>query len=71
MLFGLGRLHAAALVRRFNVYVTQPEIKPGCILRRSNYNVLEGRKLVSRKEVRARFGWVGMQARWLKRRSAQ
>lgn len=35
---------------RFNVYVTQPEIKPGCVLRRSNYNVLESRKLVSRDE---------------------
>lgn len=34
----------------FNVYVTQPEIKPGCVLRRSNYNVLETRKLVSRDE---------------------
>ena len=35
---------------RFNVYVTQPEVKPGCVLRRSNYNVLENRKLVSRDE---------------------
>jgi len=35
----------------FNVYVAQPEVKPGCILRRSNFSVLEGRKLVSREEV--------------------
>lgn len=35
---------------RFNVYVTQPEVKPGCVLRRSNYNVLEKRNLVSRDE---------------------
>ena len=36
---------------RFNVYVAQPEIKPGCILRRSNVNVLERRKLVSKEAV--------------------
>lgn len=35
----------------FNVYVTQPEVKPGCILRRSNVNVLEKRGLVKDKEV--------------------
>eukprot|EP01025_Chloroclados_australasicus_P032183 TRINITY_DN3259_c0_g1_i4.p1 TRINITY_DN3259_c0_g1~~TRINITY_DN3259_c0_g1_i4.p1 ORF type:complete len:260 (-),score=25.43 TRINITY_DN3259_c0_g1_i4:343-1122(-) len=35
----------------FNVYVSQPEVKPGCVLRRSNYNVLENRQLVNRKEV--------------------
>ena len=43
---------ATALTRahRFNVYVTQPEVKPGCVLRRSNYQVLESRKLVSKDE---------------------
>eukprot|EP01024_Parvocaulis_polyphysoides_P073769 TRINITY_DN9512_c0_g3_i2.p1 TRINITY_DN9512_c0_g3~~TRINITY_DN9512_c0_g3_i2.p1 ORF type:complete len:270 (+),score=18.45 TRINITY_DN9512_c0_g3_i2:31-810(+) len=35
----------------FNVYVSQPEVKPGCVLRRSNYNVLEKRSLVNNKEV--------------------
>eukprot|EP01023_Acetabularia_acetabulum_P041555 TRINITY_DN4052_c0_g2_i6.p2 TRINITY_DN4052_c0_g2~~TRINITY_DN4052_c0_g2_i6.p2 ORF type:complete len:264 (-),score=28.52 TRINITY_DN4052_c0_g2_i6:154-945(-) len=35
----------------FNVYVSQPEVKPGCVLRRSNYNVLENRQLVNNKEV--------------------
>jgi len=30
----------------FNVYVTQPEVKPGCVLRRSNWAVLESRSLV-------------------------
>ncbi|EFJ41546.1 hypothetical protein VOLCADRAFT_107632 [Volvox carteri f. nagariensis] len=35
----------------FNVYVSQPEVKPGCILRRSNVNVLEGKKLVSSQQV--------------------
>jgi hypothetical protein len=29
----------------------QPEVKPGCILRRSNFNVLEREKLVDSKQV--------------------
>lgn len=37
---------------RFNVYIAQPEVKPGCILRRSNFNVLEQRRLVSKSTVR-------------------
>jgi len=37
----------------FNVYVAQPEVKPGCVLRQSSVNVLEKRKLVSDKEVSA------------------
>ena len=40
------------VVRRFNVYVTQPEVKPGCVLRRSNWSVLEGRSLVDNDQVR-------------------
>lgn len=36
---------------RFNVYVAQPEVKPGCVLRQSSVNVLEKRKLVTDKEV--------------------
>ena len=35
----------------FNVYVTQPEVKPGCVLKRSNVNQLEQRKLLSDKQV--------------------
>lgn len=34
----------------FNVYVTQPEVKPGCVLRRSNYSILEKKELVSNKQ---------------------
>ncbi|GAB4818908.1 hypothetical protein N2152v2_005954 [Parachlorella kessleri] len=37
----------------FNVYVSQPEVKPGCVLRRSNVNVLESRSLVTSQEVQA------------------
>jgi Protein of unknown function (DUF3172) len=36
---------------RFNVYVAQPEVKPGCVLRRSNVRELESRNLVDSKEV--------------------
>jgi len=35
----------------FNVYVAQPEVKPGCVLRRSNWSVLESRKLVNKEMV--------------------
>ena len=43
-----------AAARRFNVYVAQPEVKPGCVIRRSNISLLEKKKLVSDKEVRSR-----------------
>lgn len=33
----------------FNVYVAQPEVKPGCVLRRSNWSVLERRNVVDKK----------------------
>lgn len=39
------------LCRRFNVYVAQPEVKPGCVLRRANIGLLEKKKLVTDKEV--------------------
>lgn len=34
------------------MYVAQPEVKPGCVLRRSNVKVLESRQLVTNDEVR-------------------
>lgn len=49
----------------FNVYVTQPEVKPGCVLRRANVQVLESRGLVSTKQVQScknrmnTFAYVG------------
>uniref|UniRef100_A0A7I4FDQ3 Uncharacterized protein n=1 Tax=Physcomitrium patens TaxID=3218 RepID=A0A7I4FDQ3_PHYPA len=49
----------------FNVYVSQTEVKPGCVLRQSNWSVLEARGLVTSDEVRAckrnmnTFGFVG------------
>jgi hypothetical protein len=35
----------------FNVYVSQPEVKPGCVLRKSNVKALEDRKLVTPDQV--------------------
>lgn len=35
----------------FNVYVSQPEVKPGCVLRRANFNVLESRGLIDSQQV--------------------
>jgi hypothetical protein len=37
---------------RFNVYVSQPEVKPGCVLRQSNIRELERRNLIKPSEVR-------------------
>eukprot|EP00238_Polyblepharides_amylifera_P008272 CAMPEP_0196588122 /NCGR_PEP_ID=MMETSP1081-20130531/59640_1 /TAXON_ID=36882 /ORGANISM="Pyramimonas amylifera, Strain CCMP720" /LENGTH=272 /DNA_ID=CAMNT_0041910533 /DNA_START=181 /DNA_END=999 /DNA_ORIENTATION=- len=34
----------------FNVYVAQPEVKPGCVLRRSNWSILETRELVTKEQ---------------------
>jgi hypothetical protein len=35
----------------FSVYVTQPSIQPGCVLRRNNWAILEQRKLVNSQQV--------------------
>ncbi|BBN10576.1 hypothetical protein MPTK1_5g04690 [Marchantia polymorpha subsp. ruderalis] len=49
----------------FNVYVSQAEVKPGCVLLQSNWRVLESRGLVNSEEVRDckrnfnTFGFVG------------
>ncbi len=36
----------------FNVYVTQPSMQPGCVLRRNNWSILEKQRLVSNEQVR-------------------
>jgi hypothetical protein len=36
----------------FNVYVTQPSMQPGCVLRQNNWAVLEQKGLVSSDQVR-------------------
>ncbi len=36
----------------FNVYVAQPSLRPGCVLRTSNWDILAQRKLVTSEQVR-------------------
>ncbi|MBD2447829.1 DUF3172 domain-containing protein [Nostoc sp. FACHB-152] len=36
----------------FNVYVAQPSMRPGCVLRQNNWAILEQRKLVTSDQVR-------------------
>jgi hypothetical protein len=35
----------------FNVYVTQPSMRPGCVLRKNNWSILEQQRLVSNQQV--------------------
>ncbi|WP_019506811.1 DUF3172 domain-containing protein [Pleurocapsa sp. PCC 7319] len=49
----------------FSVYLTQPRMQPGCVLRRTNWAVLEQKKLVNSEQVRDckrrmnTFGFIG------------
>ncbi|MGK7875455.1 MAG: DUF3172 domain-containing protein [Xenococcaceae cyanobacterium] len=36
----------------FNVFVTQPSMRPGCVLRRNNWSILEQQNLVNSEQVR-------------------
>jgi hypothetical protein len=36
----------------FSVYVTQPRMRPGCVLRKNNWSILEQKRLVGNEEVR-------------------
>ncbi|MCC0178668.1 DUF3172 domain-containing protein [Waterburya agarophytonicola K14] len=50
----------------FSVYLTQPRMQPGCVLRRTNWTLLEQKNLVSSEQVRDckrrmnTFGFVGV-----------
>jgi hypothetical protein len=35
----------------FNVYVTQPSLRPGCVLRQNNWSILEQKKLITSQQV--------------------
>ena len=35
----------------FSVYISQPTMQPGCVLRRNNWTILEQRQLVTREQV--------------------
>ncbi|PSB04534.1 DUF3172 domain-containing protein [Merismopedia glauca] len=49
----------------FNVYVAQPSMRPGCVLRSNNWVVLEERKLITQEQVQKckqrinTFGFTG------------
>lgn len=49
----------------FSVYLTQPRMQPGCVLRRTNWSILEQQNLVSSEQVRDckrrmnTFGFIG------------
>ncbi len=49
----------------FSVYLTQPQMQPGCVLRRTNWSILEQQNLVSSEQVKDckrrmnTFGFIG------------
>jgi hypothetical protein len=49
----------------FNVYISQPSMRPGCVLRTNNWSIIEQRKLVTQDQVREcknrmnTFGFTG------------
>jgi Protein of unknown function (DUF3172) len=49
----------------FNVYISQPSMRPGCVLRSNNWTILEQKKLVTSEQVREcknrmnTFGFTG------------
>jgi hypothetical protein len=49
----------------FNVYVSQPSMRPGCVLRQNNWSILEQKKLVTSEQEREckdrlnTFGFTG------------
>lgn len=49
----------------FNVYVSQPSVEPGCVLRSNNWAILEQRRLINNEQVRQcknrmnTFGFTG------------
>jgi hypothetical protein len=49
----------------FNVYVAQPSMRPGCVLRQNNWAILEQKKLITSDQVREcknrlnTFGYTG------------
>ena len=49
----------------FSVYLTQPQMQPGCVLRRTNWSILERQNLISSEQVKNckrrmnTFGFIG------------
>jgi len=51
----------------FNVYIAQPSMRPGCVLRTNNWSILEQRNLVTSDQVRDcknRMNTFGSRASW-------
>jgi hypothetical protein len=57
--------YAYITLNPFNVYISQPSMQPGCVIRNANWSVLERLKAVSSQEVRDcrnrlnTFGFIG------------
>lgn len=58
-------MRAYVTLNPFNVYISQPTMRPGCVLRSNNWAILEQKKLVSQDQVREcknrmnTFGFTG------------
>ena len=58
-------MRAYVTLNPFNVYISQPTMRPGCVLRTNNWAILEQRKLISQDQVREcknrmnTFGFTG------------
>lgn len=44
-------LRAFLTLNPFNVYVSQPVMQPGCVIRSSNWSILQSRNLIDSKAV--------------------
>ena len=44
-------MRAFMTLNPFNVYVSQPKMQPGCVVRSSNWSILQSRNLVDSKDV--------------------
>lgn len=45
-------MRAFVTLNPFNVYISQPAMQPGCVLRSTNWSILEKKQLISSDEVR-------------------
>ncbi|MGB3615209.1 MAG: DUF3172 domain-containing protein, partial [Elainellaceae cyanobacterium] len=58
-------LRAFVTLNPFKVFISQPLMQPGCVLRSNNWSILEQRDLVSSQDVRQckqrmnTFGFIG------------
>jgi hypothetical protein len=61
----VSNLRVFITLNPFNVYVTQPSMRPGCVLRKNNWSILEQQRLVTDEQVKDcknrmnTFGYTG------------